>query len=481
MEYIYTMKKPKTKISGIVDNSSMGIAVNSYTDTEMLISKATEKKLRKLISKSKFFTLVSGVAMTGNSKWLLTLDEDCKVVYEFKIGKNGGSTFLNVTGNPTKLMRGSNDIPVLLKDKRYSKNAALNTFMYANRILYAILEFIPDFKFEWGVERDRLQLGDINITRFQLAWYSGDLADKRNDVLRFLRTSYGGLNATKGKVENIGTNIEVNTRLWDNHSNNLTMEKKAGNSKEFSITLYSKDEDPTFDGDKSRLCNLIRFDCTFFSYFFGKVGIKTVRDLEAVYQEKCLEGGYDIGFVRWLANHVYDNLHFRYIVRLSGEKYKESLEKMERIAEDTKALNRSKLARHWLKYGDKLDIKTAETIGVNKNRLTPYIESIKEKTGIDVTISRSFHEALMLNRRFSHMTYEERADLLMSNSNNQKMDILAALEERDEKSVAEIYSVIFEKSALIKRMVPKTLKYNDFWAYRHMNEVARELGLEIEQ
>lgn len=468
--------KTKTKISGIVDNSSMGISVNGIADSDMQISKVTEKTLRKGMSHSAFFTLVSGVAMTGNSKWMLTITEDCKIVYEFKSG-SGGVTFLNVTGNPTKLMRGSNDIPVLLKDKEYSKNAALNTFMYANRILYAILEFVPDMEFDWGVDKKRLLEGDINISRFQLAWYSGDLKNRRNDILRFLRVCYGGLDATKGRVDNLGSGIGINARLWDNHEGNFTLEKRAGKSKMFSITFYSKDDEPDYEGsdkEKSRLCNLIRFDCTLMSYFLELNGLKTVRGLEQKYFEVCEKQGYDIGFVRWLADEIYSKINFQYIVKLNLKEYKESLKKLESII-GGKSPNEEKLVRHWIEYGDNLSSDLAKTIGVNYKNYASFVHSLRDKTGIDVEINRSFHEAVLFNRMISHLTREERADLLMSSSNNQKIDILENLQSREER-LKDIHDIIFSKSASIKRLVPKSMRYQDFWAYKTMREIAAKTG-----
>lgn len=463
------MRKPKTKISGIVDNSSMGISIQS--DSEMEISKKVEKKLRKGMQKSIFFTLISGSAMSGNSQWLLKID-DYSILYEFKIGKNGGSTFLNVTGNPTKLMCGTNDIPVLLRDKEYSNNSALNTFMYANRILYAILEFIPDMEFDWGADKSKILRGDINLTRFQLAWYSGDLKDKRNDVLTFLRVCYGGVDATQGLCEHIGANIKINTRMWNNN-NNLTLEKYSGNNKKFSLTLYAKDNEPDYDGeDKHRLVSLIRFDCTFMASFLNSKNMKTVKDLETVYEEKCSEDGYDIGFVRWLANEVQKDLYLDYVVDLNSSVYfEDKLKLMEGCISNKKALSESKLAAHWFSYKEPLEGKVIESVGINPDKFKSYADRLFKKTGIDIRISRSFHEALLFNRRNSHLSREERADLMSSKSNNRKIDIIASIESRDEDNLTLMTELIFNKSVRIKKMIPRSLKYSEFWAFKRMQEI----------
>src|SRR5690606_23182378 len=138
--------------------------------------------------------------------------------------------------------------------------------------------------------------------------------NRRNEVLVFLRKCYSGQNATRYKANNLAAEIGLKINAWENDSGNLTYTSLSGNVKVFGITLYAKDQGPEADKDNSdRLMSLIRFDGTFYDHFLKEHKIKTVVDLERKYEDICDSDGYDIGFVRWLANQVFERLKLEYV------------------------------------------------------------------------------------------------------------------------------------------------------------------------
>ena len=460
-----TVKK-KTKLSGIMDNSTMGLSLGG---AEMPMRKTEIKKLRKaIIAKGSLFEIEGNIKGEGECMATIYIDGE-PVRYQFR--NQGGNAFLNVTGNPAKLMTGSNSIPIILKDGEFSGNAIVNTFKYSNRILFALLEFIPDFAFRWqGQERKMLESGKFNISRLQYAWYSADLGSHRNNVLVFLRKCYNGQNSTKTKAYNLSKDLGFNVNAWDNHDGNLTLTGMAGDKKDFSLTLYAKDESPNSEKDsKTRLMSLIRFDGTFYDYFLKTHGIKQVVDLERKYEEVCNKSGYDIGFVRWLANYIYSRLKIEYVTKLNIDQYREFINSAKQIAEG-KNLNEARLMEHWLSYGKTFDSVGAkcEELGVNPKKHSEYVANIRDKTGIDLDIPRTFHDAMLLNRIMGNMTEEERGDFLMNVRGNSSVRV-EELMERDSEMVQDMSGLLsVEGLTRIRKMKPVILKSSDFWAYRKL-------------
>ena len=461
-------KKTKTKLSSIMDNSSMGFTFNTECgNSQIPIQRETFIQLTKLMEKHPLFQ------SWGTDRWLL----DCKgssISYEFK--KSGKNYFLNVTGNPTKLLSGSNDIPILIKDKHYSDNAVLNTMMYANRVMFAMLQYIDGFDFKWPQwEYKKLEGGEINISRLQLAWYSGDLEDERDAVLRYLRTCYGGLDATQNRVVSVAANLGLQVKLHQNHCGNLTIEKAAGNNRSFSLTFYAKDEEPSYAGNKDRLKTLIRFDCTFLSYFLERNGIKTIAQFERVFPQKCDEyGGYDIGFVRWMSDQVYEALNLDYILSTNASSYEERLSKLEALSLDTKKKNESRLAHWWIQYGEVIDQQVCKSIEVDWKNIQRYRSSIQESTGININFNRWAHESLLLNRIVSTMDPEERFSFITTMKDSNMLPKLSELRERDQDNSERLKNIIARETQntttlRIRKLKPRVISsFEDFWFYKQV-------------
>jgi len=463
--------KKKTRLSGIMDNSSMGISLGQ---AEMQVSLETARKLRKLMrADARFVGSHADEYLKGNIEYLFTIDDNV-IKYEFK--QQGKNVFLNVSGNPTKLMAGSNSVPVLLKDGEYDGNAVVNTFKYANRIMFAVLEMIPGFNFKWPAKRERVQItnGDFNVSRLQYAWYTGDLLDSRNEVFKYLRMCYGGLNATKEEVSNLAKDIGLNFTAFDNHEGNFVINSVAGDKKEFSVTLYAKDEEEqgSKQQDRKRFQRLIRFDCSFNDYFLKSNNIKLVKDLEKKYVEICSEGGYDIGFVKWLASAVHGRLKMNYIVGLTLDRYREMLLACEDFLESKKSKRKNAylILKHWYDFGApfKTITEKCEALGVNQNNYARDVAEIRKATGIDIEVSRRFHEGMLWQRINGHLTNEERTASLFEHLDNQRIK-LAELKERDSKSSENVQKLLSVEGLLkIRKLKPVILESNDFWAYKKL-------------
>lgn len=485
----------KQKLSGIIDNSSMGIAIGN---AEMQISQKVAMQLRKEMRKHPKFIGSGNDTLQGNTIYTLIINDDHKIVYEFKV--QGSTVFLNVQGNPTKLMGGNNNVPVLLKDGEFAGNAVLNTFKYANRIMYAILERIPGFKFEWtGAEKQRLVDGQFNGSRLQYAWYSRDLTSRKNRsaVLRFLRLCYGGLSVSKEEVSNIASHLGLNFTAWDSNrankdtgillpNENITIVGKAGDKKDFSLTLYAKDEELVLNARKDkdaqdtareqgkRFSSLIRFDCDFNDYFLRTHNIKVVDDLEKKFEAICDVDGYDIGFIKWLAASLHNRLKLGYVVSITADNYAERLARMEDYRRAAKG-DAAKLMQYWYDYGLPYSTVSAKCdhLNINATNYSKTVAKIKEETGLDVDVSRTYHEAMLQNRLMATLSNEERTVNILAPDNSNQRIKPSEMRERDAKTAEKISEVIAANGSFqVRRLKPTVIAVKDFAAYKALREDA---------
>lgn len=467
----------KTRLSGILDNSSVGISLGQ---AELPISIVEAKKLRREMRKSALFSSSGKDTLEGNIEYVFRIEEGLSILYEFK--RMGSNMFLNVTGNPTKLMTGKNSVPVLIKAGEFNGNAILNTFKYAGRVMFAILEYIPGFDFKWqGQERRRITEGDFNISRLQVAWYTGDLGEHRSDVYHHLRLCYGGVNAVDGKARNLAKDLGLSYLAFD-HNDNFVLSGTVGDKKEFSLTLYSKDlNDSEESEDKARFSNVIRFDCSFNDYFLRANGIKLVKDLERRYEELCEEGGYDLGFVKWLSKTVYDRLHMEYLVGMTWKTYDDMLKKAEAFVEThesaikngkKKKTNAYKLVKDWLDF-DNVDLTAkarCERLDIPTQHYSRIADEVRELTGIDVNISQSFIVAMLDNRLRAQRTELERQGDVLPRKSNQRAT-LDKLRDKDTERTKKVEALLLNGSGLrLRKLKPTILKSNNFYAYSLLRE-----------
>lgn len=469
----------KTKISGIVDNSTMGLNIG----TEITISKKTSSSLRKamynavtngLTGYKAKFELVSGNPTKGNCIYILTYaksnGEENSIRYEFK---EQNSIFLNVTGNPTCVVSGSNDIPVLIVGDLYGQhNAATTTFKYLNRVLYAILDtLLAEYGFRWeGVDKKRFVDGDINVQRYQIAWYSGNLGEQREDIMRFLRTCFGSQDASASRVVNIGKEMGISARVWDNHSGNITLEAKyKDNKRSFSLTLYSKDTEPGYIKASDRLSKLIRWDCTLNHQFLQNNSMRTIRDIEKLYVSVCDDSGYDIGFVKFLSSKIEARLQLSYILGLTVSDYRKSIQILEDI--DTKSIRA--IVKPWLEYNPIFGVdNTAQDIakhfGIDPRRFSEIKKTILQLSDLDIGIPRSTHEAILMNRVNATMSLEDRGKLVTSSRCSNNRVSWDELVERDASRMKVINDTLDSAGGMLKvrKLKPKRIRTENFWIYR---------------
>lgn len=471
----------KTRISGIVDNSTMGIDISSNNDfgTEMEITKSTSDKLRRALKKAAKDGLPEFAANiihphTDSSIFFISYpkkyakegkDED-NIQYEFK--KQGSRHFLNVRGNPTALISGSNDIPVLIMDFDYQgMNRAAITFKYMNRILYALLDtLLAGYGFKWeGLDKKRLVDGDIAIHRYQIAWYSNDLGEYRDDVCRFLRKVFGGLDAVEDKVINVGDTLGISAKLYPENVN-ITLETKAGDKKYFGLTFYAKDQEPGYNGDKERLEKLIRWDCTLHYAFLSSNRLKTVKALEEKYVSTCEVVGYDLGFIRYLADKVERRLKLPYLLGLSLDRFRQGIAALENV--DGK--NHSRVAKHWLEHGKNFDddAEAAKFFDIQPSNYS-VVKGDLLKLGIDVTFPRRTHDTILETRLLSMRSLEERSAAIIQKRGSNNIIPWEELERRDTKLMKKLNAALDSsgKGALkVRKFTPMKIKTDNFWIYK---------------
>ncbi len=468
----------KTRMSGVIDHSSMGLNLG----TEMELSQGGHASLRRALYKASeagmsafphlSFKLISGHKTKGNATYLLEFpkpnsDDGAPVSnhirYDFK--QQGSNYFINVSGNPTCLVTGGNDLPVLIRGHSYNNyNAATITFTYLNRIMYAIFDtLLAEYGFAWaGVDKRRLVNGDIAIQSYQIAWYSGDLAEQRDAVFSFIRAVYGGLDATVDGVINVGKELGLIVRIWDNNDHNLSIEARSGTHRNFSLTLYAKDEEPNYSGSNSeRLSKLIRWDCTLNNAFLQNNKIAKIADLEAKYIALCDADGYDVGFIRWISNKVQQKLQLPYMLGLSVEKYTRGLVELE----DVRGKHTARLAQHWLRYGPGVADAPHVHFGMEKSRYSEAKSALFTLSGIDISIPRSTHEAILENRINATRSRRERGHNVAGRHNAAVS--WSELVERDTAALARLCSKLDKADNLIRvrKFAPTKIKTEDFWVY----------------
>ena len=491
------MASSRTLMSGVVDHSSMGLNLG----TEIEITRNTFLALKKAMyaaatNGTKYNVKFVGGEPAITTKYVLLYPNSDgsinSIIYEFK--QLNKSYLLSVSGNPTRCLTGRNDIPPLVvnsifelksgttnKDKVERYNIAAVTFKYLNRIMYAILDWLlEDFGFTWsGQDKDNLVKGNINITSYQIAWYSGDLGNLRPVILRHLRTIYGSQDSTDLSVTPIASAIGLNTRVWNNSEGNLSIDAWTGDRRAFSLTWYMKDQHPDYastdNARKDRVSRLIRWDCTLNHMFLANNKIKTISALEEKYIAKCEAAGkYDTGFIAYIRNLVTERIKFDHLIRLERDSYVRATDALEELDGKYERM----LAKHWLNYGQAFNSYSEAVTAFNaqleasgsNSRLTDknrarYLDAKRAilKLGIDVDIPRTYYEAVLFNRAVAMITREDREDINRRRFN--KAPRFDELQDRDAARVAEIAEVVKSASSIgnIRKFKPDKMKPGEFW------------------
>ena len=460
-----------TQLAGVTDHSTMGLNIG----TEMPVSKECFNSLKKAMHKASQAGLLRGhiryeIIANNQEKGLTAyrmhfIEKSGKnnmIVYDFF--KKGNNYFINVSGNPSKLIIGANDVPALVIGSFYEQdyNAATVTFKYMNRVMYSIQDdLLADFGFSWtGKDKRNLVDGIINITSYQIAWYSGNLGEERQNLLNYLRVVYGSLDSTTHSVRPAAAAIGLNTFVWDNSEGNLTIQARSGIEKLFSLTWYTKDGEPDYSGENSaRLEKLIRWDCTFNGRFLQNKGIRTVKTLEEKYIQLCDKSSYDVGFIKFLANNVIERIKLNYLLSVTSDGYRKLLASLEGI----KGKYEKMIVDNWLNYGKTFEnfVEAAEHFGIsdkNRPRYTDAVKSLKG-LGLDIEIPRTYIESTLFARFNSQITREERSHVVTGSYN--RTPGWNELAERDTAYADNINN----RDSLVKvrKFKPTKVKPSNFW------------------
>lgn len=473
----------KLRMSGVVDHTTMGLNLGTYVE----LSEGCYKKLRQAMNKANKKGIpsynadikrISGVELVGSAIYLLTFlkkNGDTNTIhYEFRESNNDNKTtyFMNVSGNPTCLVSGDNDVPVLVKTEMFpeAKNTAIRTFMYLNRVMYLVLgTLLKDYEFKWSAEDfKRIMKGDISIKSYQLAWYSADMGNDRAGFFNLLRAGYAALDATKDKVVSAAKAMNLTTRVWDNNDLNLTIEARTNRNKEFSLTFYAKDQEPgSKSKNKERVSQLIRWDCTLNYQFLANKGMKTISEMEEQYIKICDNGTYDASFVKYLSNKVQERIKLPHLLNLTVDSYRESVQKMEEL----EGKNEKKISKYWLNHGEikETEAETAKAIDIKPSRYSSLKPIILEKTGIDITIPRATYAAILESRVLATRTLMERDDYVEAkHTRSNKIVPWQELVERDKEIIIN-YKKHMEKGEQfinIRKFSAKTFSDDNIWIYR---------------
>lgn len=382
------MVMAKTRITGIIDQSSFGLS----SSTELEIDKTIARQLRKAV-----------IGQTGH-QWLRSSGEDTfylndvnganYAVYQVKVSNN--RLFLNVTGNPTRMLSGRNDFPVLLTG--VSGNAALETFKFGLRLPYLILEKLPSSEpFVWPREyRKMIDAGNFSVTQLQLAWYSADLGESRDTVLKYLRSVYAG--GVGHSTKTLASLINITATKFDNGMDNynLSLQSKVGKNKSFTLVLYAKDKSnlelnkEAEEEDDIRVNSRIRFDCTLFGTYLRQINAGKVNDLERLFQLKCEEDSYDIGFYKWLTNRIYNRLKLNVMLTLNSDTFFPTLASIrEYVAENLtggKKEVKAKMLQAWLTKSFSTGEEWANEAGVSHISVKRSQSILEEEYGMDFMV-----------------------------------------------------------------------------------------------
>lgn len=365
--------------------------------------------------------------------------------------------------NPTKCLSGQDTVPIVLSGHTISE-----TISVLLRLAFVCMPLSKPTK-------TRIYSGSINLARLQVAWYSADMGDGRKEVQNFLKLVHGGLSATKdGGVFRAAEHLGVNMVSFVG-SDNITLKVREGQDNLFSATLYAKDADPAVSAaDPSRLkrvSRLIRFDVTFTRSWLKRksVGLNTIALLEAKMFE--LDKDTDRGFIKWLASEVYDKLRLTYTLNLRSDTYEQNLATLEEWVEEGEVTNATKLINKWLKYepcvsGSAL----AEELIIPNTKLSALFAKILDKSGIDLRISRHYHEATLFSLAYASMSDEERLAFISSRKANQRIDFdtLSKRGKKLQKRVAGLLSLNGELK--MRSMVPDICTDGEFYIYTLFRE-----------
>lgn len=438
------------RASLVLDNSTYGL---SPEDMQLELGQGTFNRLMEYMRYSPMFKA------SAENKFGLFLGGENVGHYELvTLVKDGGKKkqyFINATATPARLMSGDNVLPVVLTPRKRESNrdTLLRTLKYANRLVFSLLERLPEFvaykaiekedgKYttkRWTVpafafsdkERRDIENGEIALLRLQVAWYSGGMGGLRNTALAYL--TYVLANNTfsvdvdddgrvmRAKDASLSKYLGINARVWPN-SSNLTLVSYSGTKPQLKLVVYAKDEEirakTKGEGTKAttKVSDILRFDVTFMHNALRSLfGLKsdevpTIRSFESRYAldtESSDDGkAVDTPFTRNIAYTVYEHFKLPYLLNTSVERFDEMYANAERVASGSDAL--AKVAAVWLEgSAPSSQTELAKMLGITRMTLYNCIAKLREDLGIDFDVPATYH-AKMLHGLIENMqTYDE--------------------------------------------------------------------------
>ncbi len=360
--------------------------------------------------------------------------------------------------NVTKVLSGQDAIPVSVGGRWPVQEVST----LIKNVLLGVAHLT---KVQYSVdERKRIDGGNIHLARLQFALYTGDLGDKRDMFLAFIRTLYGSVDATEEGVRNGGALLGVSATLHDNHSGNVSVTVKNGMHRYFTVTYYCKDD--TIDATDvspstmEGLSRRVRMDIRLYGKFLDNNGIPTV----ASYLNKLrglVDGNNDdsaLGF--WLRDQIMERLQLSAALKVRRIPFYRLLDDLADdvtqgdYVDDTITKG---LLDLWL--SDKLHLKTMKELSVSlstsEKTIRRRMDILNERfqgAGISLRVPLGFLEHAIYSGASSSLSKEERREInrLRDDGNSNKITAWAEMHRRFAHKRKSISDVIFEDTGALK-------------------------------
>lgn len=463
----------KRRLTTIFDKTSSGTSTaNMFVGLDIALNKDIAKKLKRCMRDNarKFSNnilqrdaslqvkpLVHFVDGSGEDMYLwIPTDKAGNVSqlrYSFK--EQGSHVFLNVSCNPSIIAVGSNTQPIIMQGMDLVEGAQ---FQYL--LPFTILEDILDFQWK-GKAAISLRPENVSTPQIQLAMYSGDLGDSRNDILRFIRAIYCSIDRTKDGKTFVGANLlGISGVAHDNHDNNVTLQvKNPSGHRLMSVSFYCKDDSLSSLEKEDMSQNVIdglgkriRLDITLYNYFLANYGkMNNLQGFLDKYAEKIGESETDEAFGFWIRNLIMDRIKLPSILRLKRVKYYKFLDAFKETYASKD--NLLKYFEAW-KAGDTHNMtipELCEKYEMSKatiDRVKLKFDSIFAEQGFDVSLPLEFVDHIFYYGSTTEVSKEERAIANRYTRGSNRMPIsLDELHDRFADTRKSLVDKVFEESS----------------------------------
>lgn len=490
----------KQKRTVIVDKMNTG--TNFVTGMSIELAKATAKELRKAISKNiekhkdNLVPRNNGEgwcqkepivhfsyrdkdsardSLTVNDTFYLNIPvkkgEEWEVTsIQYTLRERGNSVLLQASSNPSVIAAGSNAVPVVI--------AGMNIIeCHEFQLLLPFHAITAVSGFEWkGKAANSIRPENVRIQTLEFALYTGNLGDKRDAFLLFLRTLFGTADATTDGVRNGGHVLGISAVMHENHDGNISLTVKNAQHRYFSITYYCKDEalevgevtDATLDGLSKR----VRMDIRLHGKFLDNNGLATVASYVSKLTELVGDSNDDAALGFWLRDHVLGRLHIGDALRIRRIPFYRLLDD---LSEDVSHGDycdddvTKGLLDLWL--NDKLHLKSVRQLAQELNtsektvkRRMATLNARLEEAGVSLSVPLGFLEHALYSGATASLSKEERREMnrLRDDAGSNKIVKWSEMHQRFAKKRQALTEVVFEDTGALKlTRVPAKKVYKD--------------------